>query len=78
MDMTETMATARTNTTKIRVTTKITVMTNTATMSAMTMIAAMTGPIPIASEIDENCRFPEVLVEVFGDLGLLQLWVPQE
>jgi alkylation response protein AidB-like acyl-CoA dehydrogenase len=33
---------------------------------------------PIASEIDENCRFPEELVEVFGDMGLLQLWVPQE
>ena len=33
---------------------------------------------PIASEIDENDRFPEELVEVFGDMGLLQLWVPQE
>jgi alkylation response protein AidB-like acyl-CoA dehydrogenase len=33
---------------------------------------------PIASEIDENCRFPEELVEIFGDMGLLQLWVPQE
>ncbi|MDQ8727103.1 acyl-CoA dehydrogenase family protein [Bradyrhizobium sp. LHD-71] len=33
---------------------------------------------PIASEIDETCRFPEELVEVFGDMGLLQLWVPQE
>ena len=33
---------------------------------------------PIASEIDENNRFPEELVEVFGDMGLLQLWVPTE
>jgi alkylation response protein AidB-like acyl-CoA dehydrogenase len=33
---------------------------------------------PIASEIDENCRFPTELVEIFGDMGLLQLWVPQE
>jgi alkylation response protein AidB-like acyl-CoA dehydrogenase len=32
---------------------------------------------PIASEIDENNRFPEELVEIFGDMGLLQLWVPQ-
>ncbi len=33
---------------------------------------------PIASEIDENNRFPDELVEIFGDMGLLQLWVPQE
>ncbi len=33
---------------------------------------------PIASEIDETCRFPRELVELFGDMGLLQLWVPQE
>jgi alkylation response protein AidB-like acyl-CoA dehydrogenase len=33
---------------------------------------------PIASEIDESCRFPRELVEIFGDMGLLQLWVPQE
>ena len=33
---------------------------------------------PIASEIDENDRFPEELVEIFGDMGLLQLWVPEE
>ena len=33
---------------------------------------------PIASEIDESNRFPEELVEVFGDMGLLQLWVPTE
>ena len=33
---------------------------------------------PIAAEIDENDRFPEELVEIFGDMGLLQLWVPEE
>lgn len=33
---------------------------------------------PIAAEIDENNRFPEELVEVFGDMGLLQLWVPEQ
>ena len=30
------------------------------------------------SKIDESNRFPEELVEVFGDMGLLQLWVPSE
>ena len=33
---------------------------------------------PIAAEIDENDRFPEELIEVYGDMGLLQLWVPEE
>lgn len=33
---------------------------------------------PIAAEIDEEDRFPEELVEIFGDMGLLQLWVPEE
>ncbi len=33
---------------------------------------------PIAAEIDENARFPRELVEVFGDMGLLQLWVPEK
>jgi alkylation response protein AidB-like acyl-CoA dehydrogenase len=33
---------------------------------------------PIAAEIDENDRFPEELVEIFGDMGLLQMWVPEE
>jgi alkylation response protein AidB-like acyl-CoA dehydrogenase len=32
---------------------------------------------PIASEIDETDRFPRELVEVFGDAGLLQQWVPE-
>ena len=33
---------------------------------------------PIAAEIDENDRFPEELITVYGDMGLLQLWVPEE
>lgn len=33
---------------------------------------------PIASEIDENDRFPEELIEIYGDMGLLQMWVPEE
>ncbi|MBN8975223.1 MAG: acyl-CoA dehydrogenase family protein [Rhizobiales bacterium] len=33
---------------------------------------------PIASEIDETDRFPEELVPIFGDMGLLQQWVPEE
>jgi len=30
---------------------------------------------PIAAEIDETDRFPEELVPIFGDMGLLQQWV---
>jgi len=33
---------------------------------------------PIAAEIDENDRFPAELVPIYGDMGLLQLWVPEE
>src|SRR3977135_1891618 len=33
---------------------------------------------PIAAEIDESDRFPEELVPIFGDMGLLQQWVPEE
>ena len=33
---------------------------------------------PIAAEIDENDRFPEELIPIYGDMGLLQLWVPEE
>jgi alkylation response protein AidB-like acyl-CoA dehydrogenase len=33
---------------------------------------------PIAAEIDENDRFPSELIPVYGDMGLLQLWVPEE
>lgn len=32
---------------------------------------------PIAAEIDETDRFPRELVEVYGDMGLLQHWVPE-
>lgn len=32
---------------------------------------------PIAVELDETDRFPEELVPIFGDMGLLQLWVPE-
>src|SRR5258706_3531062 len=32
---------------------------------------------PIAAEIDETDRFPEELVPIFGDMGLLQQWVPE-
>jgi alkylation response protein AidB-like acyl-CoA dehydrogenase len=33
---------------------------------------------PIAAEIDETDRFPAELVPIFGDMGLLQQWVPEE
>jgi alkylation response protein AidB-like acyl-CoA dehydrogenase len=32
---------------------------------------------PTAAEIDETDRFPEELVPIFGDMGLLQQWVPE-
>ena len=32
---------------------------------------------PIAAEIDETDRFPEELVKLFGEMGLMQLWVPE-
>jgi alkylation response protein AidB-like acyl-CoA dehydrogenase len=32
---------------------------------------------PIASEIDETDRFPQELVPIYGDMGLLQQWVPE-
>ncbi|MDE1180063.1 acyl-CoA dehydrogenase family protein [Paraburkholderia sp.] len=31
---------------------------------------------PLVAEMEETKGFPEELVEVFGDLGLLQMWVP--
>lgn len=34
--------------------------------------------VPIAAEIDETDRFPEELIPIYGDMGLLQLWVPEE
>jgi alkylation response protein AidB-like acyl-CoA dehydrogenase len=32
---------------------------------------------PIAAEIDESDRFPREIVELFGEMGLMQLWVPE-
>jgi len=32
---------------------------------------------PIAAEIDESDRFPRELVKLFGEMGLMQLWVPE-
>ena len=33
---------------------------------------------PIAAEIDATDRFPEEIVKIFGDMGLMQLWVPEQ
>jgi alkylation response protein AidB-like acyl-CoA dehydrogenase len=33
---------------------------------------------PIAAEIDENSRFPSELIPIYGDMGLMQLWVPEK
>ena len=33
---------------------------------------------PIAAEIDETDRFPAELLPIFGDMGLMQLWVPEQ
>ena len=32
---------------------------------------------PIAAEIDETDRFPAELLKIYGDMGLMQLWVPE-
>ena len=32
---------------------------------------------PIAAEIDETDRFPHEIVRLFGEMGLMQLWVPE-
>lgn len=32
---------------------------------------------PIAAEIDETDRFPTELVKLYGELGLMQLWIPE-
>jgi alkylation response protein AidB-like acyl-CoA dehydrogenase len=32
---------------------------------------------PIAAEIDETDRFPEELVKLYGEMGLMQLWIPE-
>lgn len=34
--------------------------------------------VPIAAEIDENDRFPTELVRLFGEMGLMQLWIPEQ
>jgi alkylation response protein AidB-like acyl-CoA dehydrogenase len=33
---------------------------------------------PIAAEIDESDRFPTELLPIYGDMGLMQLWVPEK
>ena len=33
---------------------------------------------PIAAEVDENDRFPTELLPIFGDMGLMQLLVPEQ
>src|SRR6266702_3784328 len=33
---------------------------------------------PIAAEIDETDRFPIEIVKLFGEMGLMQLWVPEQ
>ncbi len=33
---------------------------------------------PFAAEIDESDRFPEAWKKVMGEMGLLQMWVPEE
>ena len=32
---------------------------------------------PIAAEIDETDRFPTELVKLYGEMGLMQLWIPE-
>jgi alkylation response protein AidB-like acyl-CoA dehydrogenase len=33
---------------------------------------------PIAAEVDETDRFPTELVKLYGDMGLMQLWIPEK
>src|SRR5438067_6210872 len=33
---------------------------------------------PIAAEIDATDRFPEEIVKILGEMGLMQLWVPEQ
>ncbi|ODS93149.1 MAG: acyl-CoA dehydrogenase [Comamonas sp. SCN 65-56] len=33
--------------------------------------------VPIAAEVDENDRFPTELVKLYGEMGLMQLWIPE-
>jgi len=39
---------------------------------------AQTHVAPIANELDKSDKFPEHLVEIFGDMGLLQLVIPEQ
>ena len=32
---------------------------------------------PIAAEVDETDRFPEELVKLYGEMSLMQLWIPE-
>src|SRR5262245_32552024 len=32
---------------------------------------------PIAAEVDQTDRFPQELVKLYGEMGLMQLWVPE-
>ena len=34
--------------------------------------------VPIAAEIDETDRFPHEVVDLFGRMGLMQLWIPEK
>src|SRR5690606_37226471 len=33
---------------------------------------------PVAAKIDAEDKFPQYLADLFGEMGLLQLWVPEE
>lgn len=33
---------------------------------------------PLAGEVDENDRFPVEWKQLFGEMGVLQMWVPEE
>ena len=33
---------------------------------------------PLVQSLEETDRFPHELVPIFGDMGLLQLWLPEE
>ncbi len=34
--------------------------------------------LPIVADLEKTDRFPSELAEIFGDMGLLQLWIPEE
>src|ERR1700739_2232044 len=44
--------------------------------SVRKMAARHVAPIP--AEIDETDRFPLEIVKLFGEMGLMQLWVPEQ